>query len=118
MTGHSFTPARLYMLFDLEEDFYSGMSHLMSLGFSVHHIVFELNTAPPDVLSGDPPPDGFSRFQLSWSAPPRFSLSPQLHQALLDRFPVRAVTHRNDTAAHDWSSFLQYALLALRSGEV
>jgi len=111
-------PAKPYRLYDLAEDFFVGLSDLMSRGFSVHHLDYVLDPLPPDALSGDPPPPGFARFTLSWSPLPGCRLSTELHQALLDRFPVRSITERADEVTDTWHRTVGYVLLAVASGEV
>lgn len=111
-------PAKPYRLYDLAEDFFSGLAHLMSLGFSVHHLDYVLDPLPPEALTGDPPPPGFERFTLSWSPLPGHHLSPELHQALLDKFPVRSITEKPDEVTDTWYRTVGYILLAVASGEV
>ena len=111
------TPVHQYTLYDLAEDFLIGLRDLMSLGFSVLHLDYVLDPLPDDVRSGDPPPPGTERFSLSWSPLPGFSLSPELNQALIDRFPVRSITEKKDTVTDAWYRTENYIRLLVTSGE-
>lgn len=111
-------PAKPYRLHDLAEDFFLGLGDLMSLGFSLHHLDYVLDPLPPEALSGDPPPPGSERFTLSWSALPGFHLSPELNQALLERFPVRSITEPVEHVTDLWYRTVNHILLAVASGEV
>lgn len=117
MQSRSPSPSHQYGLWDLAEDFFSAIPELMAMGFSIFHLSFHIDPLAPDVLSGDPPPKGHSRFVLSWKALPGFSLSPELHQALLDVLPVRSIIHTTHDACEDWDRYVEYAIKVHGSGE-
>lgn len=112
------SPSRAYGLFELADDFRSGLVDFMSQGFSVHHLAYLLYPFPSDVLSGDPPQPGYGRFTLSWSPLPGFALSPDLNRILLERFPVRAITHPTETVTGDWGRLVKYVLFSIQAGMI